>query len=68
MKVLWHDDFGVCDKATSNQMVKSKQGAFNSCKTNVLSQGKTDKCVEAPDMMDFNMTQYSKTAVECDSF
>ena len=62
--LLKHNDVWVCDTAASNHFVRSSAGAVNIRKADTVSQGMTGSGVSANKMMDFVMTQYSKSGAE----
>lgn len=64
VELLKHDDIWVCDTAASNHFVKSMHGAVNVKKHQVNSQGMTGESVSSNQVMDFVMTQYSKTGAQ----
>ena len=68
MEILRSNDVWVCDTAASNHFAKSKDGAYNSRKTDGVSQGMTGGHVEVSLLMDFTVTHYTKEGVEGDTF
>ena len=64
VELLKHDDIWVCDTAASNHFVKSNHGAVNVKSNNVKSQGMTGESVNSNQVMDFVMTQYSKSGAQ----
>ena len=68
MEILHSNDVWVCDTAASNHFTKSKDGAYNSRKTNGVSQGMTGGHVEVSLLMDFTVTHYTKDGVEGNTF
>jgi hypothetical protein len=57
-----------CDTAPNNHFAKSKDGAFNSRKTDGVSQGMTGGRVELSLLIDFMVMHYTKEGVEGDTF
>ena len=55
MEILRSNDVWVCDTAASNHFAKSKDGAYNSRKTDGVSQGMTGDHVEVSMLMDFTV-------------
>ena len=68
MEILRSNDVWVCDTAASNHFAKSKDGSYNSRKTDGVSQGMTGGHVEVSLLMDFTVTHYTKEGVEGDTF
>ena len=68
MEILCRNDVGVCDTAVSNHFAKTKDGTYNSHKTDGVSQGMTGGHVEVSLLMDFTVTHYTKEGVEGDTF
>ena len=65
--ILKDDDIWVCDTAASNHFSKNCDGAYNVRNTSTMSTGMSGASVDAT-MMDFVMTQYSKTGAEGERF
>ena len=63
LRILKDDDIWVCDTAASNHFSKNCDGAYNVRNTSTMSTGMSGASVDAT-MMDFVMTQYSKTGAE----
>ena len=68
MEILHRNDIWVCDAAASNHVAKSKDGSYNYCKTDIVSQGMIGGHVEVSMLMDFTVTNYTKAGMEGATF
>ena len=59
MEILCNNDIWVCNTAASNHFAKS-DGAYNSRKTDGVSQGMTGGHVEVSLLIDFTVTHYTR--------
>ena len=58
----------ACNTTASNYFAKSKDGTYNSRKTDGISQRMTGGHFEVSLLMDFTVTHYTKKGVEGDTF
>lgn len=64
MDILYSDDMWVCDTTASNHFSKSKNGAYNCQKTDVMSQEMASGNAKVSLLMDFTVTHFTKEEVK----
>ncbi len=60
MEIMHSKDVWVCNTAASNHFAKSKDGAYNCCKTDGITQGMTGGHVEVSMLVGFTVTHCTK--------